>query len=96
MLALQRGNIDFKERVIHVERTLTRDKNDRPVLGKRPKTDAGIRDVPLTDHLIQIFKSNMNFKFLFTKPNGDFISTSTINSHFKKICKDARNKNLCI
>ena len=96
VLALQRSNIDFKERVIHVERTLTRDKNDRPVLGKRPKTDAGIRDVPLTDHLIQIFKRNVNFKFLFTKPNGDFISTSTINSHFKKICKDARNKNLCI
>lgn len=93
---MQRENIDFKERVIHVERTLSRDSNDRPILGERPKTDAGIRDVPLTDHLIQIFKHNTNFKFLFTKPDGSFISTSTINTHFKKICKDARNKGICI
>jgi integrase len=30
----------------------------------------------------------MNIRFLFTLPNGSFISTSTINSHFKKIAKD--------
>ena len=57
--------------------------------GEKPKTSAGVRDVPLTDHLKQIFKSNLNFKFLFTKPDGSFIATSTINSHFKRICKDA-------
>src|SRR5699024_10249118 len=37
----------------------------------------------------QLLKGNMNIKYLFTLPDGRFISTSTINSHFKKICKDA-------
>lgn len=89
MLALKRENIDFKQNVIHVKTTLTRDEKDRPIEGNGPKTEAGIRDVPLTKHLKQIFMNNINMKYLFTKPDGSFIATSTINSHFKKIAKDA-------
>ena len=70
VLALERENIDFKNGVIHVKRTLTRDRNDRPILSKKTKTYAGIRDVPMTDHLKQIFRKNMNIRFLFTKPDG--------------------------
>ena len=75
--------------MIHVKTTLTRDEKDRPIESNSPKTEAGIRDVPLTKHLKQIFMNNINMKYLFTKPDGSFISTSTINAHFKKIAKDA-------
>lgn len=86
---MKRENIDFKENVIHVRTTLSRDEKNRMVESNGPKTEAGIRDVPLTKHLKQIFMNNINMKYLFTKPDGNFISTSTINSHFKKIAKDA-------
>lgn len=89
ILALERKDIDFKNNVIHINKTLSRDKHDRPILSDHPKTRAGIRDIPINDDVKQILKGNMNIKFLFTLPDGRFISTSTINSHFKKICKDA-------
>ena len=89
VLALERANIDIKNGIIHLRRTLTRDKNDRPILSNKTKTYAGIRDVPMTEHLKEIFKANMNIRFLFTKQDGGFISTTTINTAFKKIAKDA-------
>lgn len=88
ILALERKDIDFKNNVIHINKTLSRDKHDRPILSDHPKTKAGIRDIPINDEVKQLLQGNMNFKYLFTLPDGRFISTSTINSHFKKICKD--------
>lgn len=70
VLALERANIDFKNGVIHVRRTLTRDRNDRPMISNKTKTYAGIRDVPMTEHLKEIFRKNMNIRYLFTKPDG--------------------------
>ena len=34
-------------------------------------------------------KKNMNIDFLFMHPNGNFVAPATINSQFKRICKDA-------
>lgn len=89
ILALERNDIDFKKNVIHINKTLSRDKHDRPILSDSPKTKAGIRDVPMNDEVRRILKNNTNFKQLFTLPDGRYIATSTINTHFKKICKDA-------
>ena len=89
VLALKRSDIDFTNNVIHVRRTLTKDRNDKIVLGDKTKTYAGMRDVPLSSFLKSVLKQNMNFDFLFLLPNGKFIPPSTINSHFKRIAKDA-------
>lgn len=89
VLALKREDLDFSNNLIHVKRTLTRDKQDRYVLGKTTKTYSGIRDVPMTTFLKDILKRIMNIKFLFLMGNGEFIPPTTINSHFKRICKDA-------
>lgn len=80
--------MDYKNKVIHINKTLARDKYDRPILSNSPKTKAGIRDIPMNEEMEQIFRRNTNFNYLFTLPDGRFIATSTINSHFKKICKD--------
>lgn len=85
---MERSDIDIEKNVIHVTKTLSRDKHDRPILANSTKTKAGMRDVPLTEHLKQLVRKNTNFRYLFTLPDGRFISTSTINSHCKKIYKD--------
>lgn len=74
VLSLKRDDIDFQKGVIKVRRTLTRDSNDRPIVSNQPKTSAGVRDVPLTKHLRQVFARNMfsnnRNKYIFTKPDG--------------------------
>lgn len=44
----------------------------------------------MSKFLKTILKRNMSFGYLFTNDNGGFILTSTINSQFKRICKDAK------
>lgn len=89
VLALRRTDVDFKHNIIHVKRSLTKDKNDKVKIGKDTKTYNGIRDVPLSKQLKEILRANMNIDFFFILPNGRLITPSTINSHFKRICKDA-------
>ena len=88
-LALKREDIDFQNNIIHVKRTLTRDKSDKVILGNSTKTYAGIRDVLMSNFVKDILKKNTNINFLFLMNNGEFIPPSTINGHFKRICKDA-------
>ena len=54
MLALRWEDIDWKRRLVHVERAITFQDN-QPVLGKT-KSDAGIRAIPLEDELAGILK----------------------------------------
>ena len=89
VLALRRTDVDFKNNIIHVKRSLTKDKNDRVKIGTNTKTYNGIRDVPLSKQLKEILLANMNIDLFFTLPDGKLITPSTINSHFKRICKDA-------
>lgn len=94
ILALTPENIDFDKKLIHVTNTLTRDKNGRVVIGKTTKTYNSIRDIPITSILDPVLKdsiinytSNSN-NLLFCQPNGKIIAPSTIDTHFKKICKN--------
>lgn len=90
ILALQKKDIDFEKNIIKVNRTLTKDENDSPIVGKTTKTYAGLREIPILGVLKPVL---LNYKcktnYLFLKENGEFISATTINSHFKKICKNA-------
>ena len=90
VLAIERQDIDMKNNIIHINKTLTKDKHDRPIISHSTKTKAGMRDIPLNEHLKQLVKKNTNFKYLFTLPDGRLISTSTINSHIRKIGKDSQ------
>lgn len=90
ILALQKADINLINDVIIINKTITRDINNRPVLGDNPKTKKGIRKVPilsqelkseLEKHLKQL-KENM----LFTN-KGELINTSTITTEFKRLNK---------
>lgn len=89
-LALRRADLDFKNNVIHIRRSLTKDTHDKIKLGDTTKTYAGMRDVYMSDFLKAEFKKNLSFDFLFKHPNGNFVTPATINAHFKRLCKDAR------
>lgn len=95
ILALKKDDIDFKEKTIHIKRSLTKDVNGNPVLGNKTKTYNSIRDIPITTlfekelkHAVKTMNLNI-YNLLFIQPNGKLISVSNMNSRFKRICTNA-------
>jgi len=88
ILALTDEDIDLNKNIIIVNKTLTKDINDKPIIGKSTKTYSGMREIPILDNLKSIFK-NINKKGYLFLNDGSFIAPSTINIHFKKLCKDS-------
>lgn len=90
ILALKKDDIDFDNNLINIKRTLTKDKNDKVILGKTTKTYAGTRSIPITNLFINNLKSSYDKAndLIFTKDNK-LIAPPTINTHLKKICKNA-------
>ena len=90
ILGLFGSNINLKTNCITIDKTLTKNENDEPIVGKTTKTYAGTREIPITKHLLPIISKHASDKdeLIFTK-NNEIIAPATINSHFKKICKNA-------
>lgn len=90
ILGLFGSNINLKTNYIIIDKTLTKNENDEPIVGKTTKTYAGTREIPITKHLLPIISKYASDKdeLIFTK-NNEIIAPATINSHFKKICKNA-------
>lgn len=99
-LAITRDNIDLKENIITIEKTLTRDKNDKTILGNKTKTKAGKRNIYLTDNAKKILKNilknniiNMHNLIFFNYEKNTFITPNEINCFLQrlnekeKICK---------
>ena len=93
ILALKKEDIDLKNKIIKVRKTITKDKNDKAILGETTKTYNSLRDVPIIKPLFPILSDLIlevdNYLFLY---NNSFISPATINAHFKKLCKNANIK----
>ena len=93
ILALKKDDIDFNNNLINVKRTLTKDKNDKVILGESTKTYAGTRIIPITSLFMDNLKNSYDKAndLIFTK-NNKLIAPPTINAHFKRICKKASIK----
>lgn len=89
ILALQVSDINFKTRFINVKRTITKDLDDKPKLNDRTKTFAGEREIPIVDELFPILLKYQNKSGLLFTYDGKLIHPSIINSHFKRLCKNA-------
>ena len=94
VLALSRENIDLKNKTINIEKTVTRDSNDKPILGKSTKTENGMRTIPITPFIedtlkyvlnINVYNSD-NLLFYNYKLNS-VISPGTINSYINRLNK---------
>lgn len=81
---------DIYNNIIHIQRTITKDINGKIKVGTATKTYAGTREIPITNLIYNIIKKNINKdNYIFLLSNGGFINPSTINSHFKRLCKNA-------
>lgn len=86
--ALTWKDIDYKNNVIHITKTLTFDENGVMIVGETPKTSAGRRDITLTSTLKKILtkqKSKVTSIFghssqVFVAIEGGYVRNRAINS----------------
>lgn len=102
--ALKWGDIDFKNHVIHIRRTVTRDKDGVWIIGDTPKTVSSERDIPINGEIMNILQSqrDMNIKLhgniipldglIFTKENGGIIVDNVVNSIIANIVNKINKK----
>ena len=80
IFALSIDDIDLDNKVIHVSKTLTKDQNDKVIIGSTTKTYSGQRDIPMISTLYGILNSYEidHTSTLFTM-NDKLINQSIIN-----------------
>jgi len=93
VLALSKENIDLKNKLLYVKRTLTNDKEFAIILGNKTKTYSGNRTLPIPDFLVPILEeqlqyTNENLHNLIFTNNDAYIRTSAINKELKRIFKE--------
>ena len=103
--ALKPEDIDFRNKKIHVHRTVARGIDSRPFIRDTTKTEAGIRYVPISDVLVPILHQAIDEMkenpegLIFYDYNkkrkgsqyrkGGIVETTQVNSFFKRICAKA-------
>lgn len=97
--ALTPFDIDERAGLIHVRRTITRDEYSRYILGDAVKTEAGRRDIPVTEGMREAIKNqrvfnrmlhgNKNLETVFVSPEGTLLRDYTVDREMKRICKEA-------
>lgn len=90
-LALTRDDINLKEKTLTITRTLTRDKNDKVILGQTTKTINGKRIIYLSDNAIIILKDTLKNKInnvynllFYDYDKNTFITPNEINCFLKR------------
>lgn len=91
-LALTFDNIDLKNKTLTINRTLTRDKNDKVILGSTTKTETGKRTIYLNENTISLLKPLVKSKLINTYnlvfydyEKNTFITPLEINCYLKRL-----------
>lgn len=92
ILALQPSDIDLDKNIIHITKTVSRDKNKKPIISKTPKTSASYRDIPITSlyknniiNALNNMQDNPN-NLIFCTRNLTIFTPSSANCFFKRLC----------
>ena len=92
--ALYLSDIDLKNKIIHVKRTITKDKNDKAIMGDYTKTKNGVRDIIIDSQVEYIIRKYLNTEYisnsenlLFYNPKGKYYTTGQVNMVFKRFCE---------
>lgn len=95
---LRRKDVDTKAGVLHVRRGVVRSKS-AGVLTKRPKSDAGVRDVAIPPHLLPLVRGHLlehtapgREGLLFPSSSGDHLSPSAFYGRAGTTHKDGTPK----
>lgn len=103
--ALTWKDIDFKNNVIHVTKTLTYTEDSKVVVGETPKSEAGRRDIPLTNVLKDLFLSQrqklkgvfpMGNTNVFVSVYGGFVLNHAVNGAIENALKRLEEKGIHI
>ena len=99
MGALNQFDVDSREMMLHINKTVTRDEVGAYSIGNTPKTDAGNRDIPLTQQALDSIRAqkalnrlvfgNVVFDTIFRSAEGELIREYQVNREIKRICKRA-------
>lgn len=89
--ALTVDDINFADSTMSISKTISKDANDRPIIGKTTKTYAGLRTLHIPKEILSLIKNcivNINpNSLIFTAKNGTLITTNQVNMEFKRFCK---------
>ena len=93
--ALTVSDINFTFKTININKTVTKDKNDKSILSDRPKTDAGNRILRMTATVESLLREYMDSRFRDNELNLLFynfdkkgvVPTAAVNYEFKKIIR---------
>lgn len=92
--ALSVSDVNFNFKTISIRRTVTKDINDRSVIGNTTKTYAGIRNIPLSNPTIKLlkkylsaYKPNKENLLFYDYKSNKIISTNQVNCEFARFLK---------
>ena len=96
VLALKTTDIDLTHNLISISRTLSKDKENKVIIGRTTKTYAGLRQIPIPKFLIPYVIEQMDFaiknknseKLLFTNNKKEPVNSANVNYILRKILKD--------
>ena len=99
VLALKNSDIDYKANLLHIRRTLTRDINDRTIMGDTTKTLNSKRSIVIDTKVKGILKniqknniSNINGLLFYDNLKNTYITPLEINCYLKRLNK---KENIC-
>lgn len=90
-LTLKDVNLTF--RTITIDKTISRDRNDKPILKRNPKTAAGKRYLEMTsstygllqDYIDNCYKPNPEQLLFYDHINKKYITTNQVNTAFQRL-----------
>lgn len=82
-LALRPSDIDLKNKTVKIHSTVEWI-GCKPHIKDHPKTDAGNREIPLTDKVIELIKPYMKQKYIFQNEKGELYNNSQVTRGWAK------------
>ncbi len=97
MAAISAFDVDSKEMMLHISKTVTRDEIGAYSISNTPKTDAGNRDIPLTTQALETIRAqkvlnksifgNVVYDTIFRSAEGALLREYQVNREISRICK---------
>ena len=97
ILSLQPNDIDLKNNIIRITKTVSKTKQSKLIIGETPKTSASCRDIPITSlyrnnviNALKNMKDNPN-NLIFCTRELSIFSPANANCFFKRLCNNKKN-----
>ena len=103
--ALYWSDIDLEKQLIHVRRTITRTEDGVFFIGDSPKSQAGLRDIPINAALSDLLDRQRGRQLLrkpgfrqlcFPSPTGQMISHGSVNQNIRRILSQLDSQGISI